>query len=738
MNSGCRQICIVTPDLAGPVRNGGIGTHCYWLARALAADERLRVSILFTGPYEQGDKAEVSRTYAALGIHFFDLSDTPAPSFPEYGREWFIEHSLRVMHFLRSRHFDLVHFQDWKANGFHSLRARRTGLAFHDTLFTCTMHSPSEWVREGMQEWPELPVQDAILDYCERYCAEHVDLLISPSRYMFDWAVSHGWKLAAWRKVIPNCLGECPIGMPAPAADYRHIAFFGRLETRKGLELFCRAVEQQLDAPDHGALRKVTFLGKAGSTEDGRGALARIEDLRVLASAAGVEVTCLTGLGHQEAWDYLRETAAVVCVCSRQDNYPYTVLEAMLSGLPLLAAGVGGVPEMMEGAALFDPTQNGLLSALQSRSSRAGSYRRLYSPKLASDQWRAVQDEMPVPLPRAAREPLVSVCIPHFNYGRFLPQLLDSLAVSRWKNFEVLVMDDGSTDAHSIESFSRQEEHFAGRGWRFMRSQNAGIGAARNRAAREARGEYLIFMDADNLAAPSMISDFVRGMEVSGVDCLTCHFEAFEGEKIPEPFKPLYGVVPAGACLEAGVVGNVYGDANFCVRKKVFEALGGFGEERGTSYEDWEFLTRLTLAGYRLDVLPAALFYYRHQEQGFSRVTSQLANHQRVLQAFRRCDGDTAHRLLLKLTVPLAKQIDRYVQHASDQGAVIQDLRGHIAGLELQLKRKSYRALGWLHRCLDKLPVLKAFLGVALLPLWHLAGALRNLTKGRPSGSLAD
>ena len=86
--------------------------------------------------------------------------------------------------------------------------------------------------------------------------------------------------------------------------------------------------------------------------------------------------------------------------------------------------------------------------------------------------------------------------------------------------------------------------------------------------------------------------------------------------------------------MEAGAYENVFGDANFIIRKDSFISVGGFKEDRGTSYEDWDFLARLAIAGYQIDVIPDFLFLYRHTEDGFSRTTSTYQNHNRVLKAY--------------------------------------------------------------------------------------------------------
>lgn len=209
--------------------------------------------------------------------------------------------------------------------------------------------------------------------------------------------------------------------------------------------------------------------------------------------------------------------------------------------------------------------------------------------------------------------PVVSICIAHFNDGKNLRYLLKSIIENDYKNFEVIVVDDGSTDTESLQIVESLASEYASDCWRFiMKKENESIGPTRNFAANHTKGELIIFMDSDNLATRTMISDFVRGMLKSGADCLTCVMIQFQGDGGEPDSTSLIGQwMPLGPCLERGFIENVFGDANFCVKKSVFTALGGFCGIRGHVADDWEFLSRLVLAGFDMDVIPKGLFFYR-------------------------------------------------------------------------------------------------------------------------------
>ncbi len=113
---------------------------------------------------------------------------------------------------------------------------------------------------------------------------------------------------------------------------------------------------------------------------------------------------------------------------------------------------------------------------------------------------------------QAVPEPKVSVCVTHFNQEKHLSQLLPSIAANDYPAFGVVIVDDASTDPQSLIYFEELSRQYPEPRWRFLKNdRNLGPAATRNVAASHATGDYLIFMDGDNVATPTMISDFYQG-----------------------------------------------------------------------------------------------------------------------------------------------------------------------------------------------------------------------------------
>lgn len=129
----------------------------------------------------------------------------------------------------------------------------------------------------------------------------------------------------------------------------------------------------------------------------------------------------------------------------------------------------------------------------------------------------ACMPDVQAPIPN-----FVSVVIPAFNAGRTLSQTLDSVLAQTYKNIEIIVVDDGSTDttAEVLRSYGDRI--------RSIHQPNGGLAKARNTGCRAARGEFIALMDADDLCAPERIAVQIEAMQNLPEAVLCCtEFSAF-------------------------------------------------------------------------------------------------------------------------------------------------------------------------------------------------------------------
>lgn len=225
----------------------------------------------------------------------------------------------------------------------------------------------------------------------------------------------------------------------------------------------------------------------------------------------------------------------------------------------------------------------------------------------------------PEPPPDA---PLVSVVIPCFNYGRFLLEAIDSVLASTFTSLEIIVVDDGSTDPETLRLLDGLDRPRT----RVVRQVNKRLPAARNTGFREARGKYVLPLDADDRIAPTLIEKAYWVLEhrprLGFVSFWLQHFGDENWVWKPEPYN-LFRLLHANSVTVTSLV-----------RRDAWAAAGGYDETLVHGYEDWEFWIRLGANGWHGFQVPEPLFLYR--KHGASMITAAESRHQELVTAIRR------------------------------------------------------------------------------------------------------
>jgi glycosyltransferase involved in cell wall biosynthesis len=314
---------------------------------------------------------------------------------------------------------------------------------------------------------------------------------------------------------------------------------------------------------------------------------------------------------------------------------------------------------------------------------------------------------LPAERPSAARsEPLVSVVVSHYNLGDYLPETLASLAAQDHPDLDVIVVDDGSTCERSRRVLKEQQRRYPH--FRWIEQANAGCGAARNRGLAEARGEYIVLMDADNVARPHMISTMVHGMQRNPeLTALTCYMLAFRTTDDLRNDHYEFLTSFAGGPFVLACTENVYGDTNAIFRTEALRTAGGIVNDRATPWEDWITYVKLASAGHQIDVIPECLFYYRERGEG------------RHLAMNR---GEDDRYLLLQHLLRTAF-VGAAIPCSLDAAQLWTALLSYKAKME-QPKPLLYRAADRLYHGLKKVP----FLHRGLKSVYNLLSSMRRRT----------
>jgi glycosyltransferase involved in cell wall biosynthesis len=215
-----------------------------------------------------------------------------------------------------------------------------------------------------------------------------------------------------------------------------------------------------------------------------------------------------------------------------------------------------------------------------------------------------------------AQCPEFSVIIPAFNAEQSLGRALDSVLRQSLQDFEVIVVDDGSTDRtlDIANSASDDDPRI-----KVFHQDNSGCAAARNLACSKAAGEYLCLLDADDTYLPNYLSsqsDFISARP--GFDIYSCNGIRVFPSGLEEPVfsgKPFDQIGSWGFAQQSEVNG-IFGMA--VVRKDIWQRVGGFRTDLRYA-EDYDFWLRCLALGARHIYQPAVLGRYSESPSGKSR-----------------------------------------------------------------------------------------------------------------------
>jgi glycosyltransferase involved in cell wall biosynthesis len=729
------RICIASFDFVGPVKNGGVGTAFTSLAEGLAAAGHDVTCLFLAGNWCENQTLDHwIAHYAANAITFVPLPE----SCIKINSRWHLGKAHDGYAWLKKNTFDVVHFSEWKGPGYFCLEAKRQGLAFATTHLCVHTHGPTHWHKLSNGEFIT-NIDEIELDFIERRSVELADTVVSPSQYLLRWMSDRDWIFSP-ATFVRQYLRPATARAPKPDADrihpVRELVFFGRLEVRKGLVLFCDALDLLAQEPAARSL-KLTFLGKI----DQINGLDSADYLAERAQNWPWPPALITNRDQAGAMDYLQGPGRIALLPSLVDNLPNTVLECLGAGIPFLTSDAGGIPEMIhpdDRATICFQLRARDFSDKLSQALARGLRPARHAVDSAETEacwvaWHEALDLTPTaaPAPAAGSPPLVSICMSHWNRPVYLRQALAAIEAQDYPNYEVVLIDDGSTDPAALAVLDELEPVFAQRGWQLLRNEtNCYPGAARNRAAQAARGEYLLFTDDDNCAKPHEASTLVAVARRNGADIVTCCLDVFSGHDAPD-----HETVPTerwlflGADTNTGALRNNFGDTNGLWRRETFLAVGGFHEDWGVGHEDWEILARAVLAGYKLVTVPDPLAWYRlnRDEASVNRKTPPVANYQANLRPYlEKADPAMRHLLLfaqgssLRVTPNGRGSLTAYARHTLEWRA---KLEAALALLAIGQRRAAHQlmmtAVKAVEGCKDPIVIIEALIevGTQLAPI---------------------
>ncbi len=337
----------------------------------------------------------------------------------------------------------------------------------------------------------------------------------------------------------------------------------------------------------------------------------------------------------------------LLLMTSTFEGVPYAAYEALSMKVPVIAPALPGNVELMSGGGGWlierrdDADAYGEAIArligderLRSRLGVTGRARMLesftvrdmarghevlYDALLTSREPRdasatpavASHSAPPAPLRFVSRPatgtPLVSIVTPCYNHGRYLPSLLEGIAAQDYPAIELIVVDDGSDDADTINELARLERDGSAR---VIRQRRGGPSAARNRAITLARGRYILPVDADNVLTPGAVRSLVDQLQAAGerVGFIYPTVRYFGNRD--------YSFRPPSYNLHALLSAN-FADTCSLFDREIFDAGLRFAEDIELGHEDWDLV--LALGAHEVIGEPSRETVMLYRKQGFTR-----------------------------------------------------------------------------------------------------------------------
>ena len=236
--------------------------------------------------------------------------------------------------------------------------------------------------------------------------------------------------------------------------------------------------------------------------------------------------------------------------------------------------------------------------------------------------------------------PKISVIIPVYNTGRYLPECLDSVLAQTLSDIEIICINDGSTDnsAEILKKYAKQDTRI-----RVINQKNSGVIATRNNGIQHANADLVYPLDSDDMITPNALQDLYDAFINQRGDVITSRVMKFgtdTGEMIlPKPNK--FNFWHSNCSVNAALF-----------RKSDFMRAGGYDTAYSTALEDYDlwlnFVYRQKLRFYRV---PKILFMYRIKDKTESRNEQHRSQHAAIVESFfTKYPAMRRYRLLSKFT----------------------------------------------------------------------------------------
>ena len=264
--------------------------------------------------------------------------------------------------------------------------------------------------------------------------------------------------------------------------------------------------------------------------------------------------------------------------------------------------------------------------------------------------------------------PKISVIIPCYNLGQYIQEALYSVAAQTFQDYEIIVINDGSTDKKTNQILGGLECSKL----KLITTANQGLAKARNTGILQSTGQYILPLDADDKIAPTYLEKALDILEKSkNVGIVYCKAEFF-GEENFEWDLPEYS-------LSRMLIDNlIFASAFF--RRDDWEKIGGYRSEMIYGWEDYDFWLSIIELERKVYLIPERLFYYRKRRDSMVNQMTQenkFASYKKIVNNHKELYLDNINALF-KYIYFLRDDIKKF-----QKSQILKDTKIHELNLEI-------------------------------------------------------
>ena len=609
-----------------PLHGGGISTYSFFTARMLA--EAGYAVTVFINDDSKTDFAITNETDKIRIIQFNSNRDGLQQSLGYTARLSYAFAGIVKKIIEEEGKPDFIESQDYLGIAYYITQFKHTGYAFlSDVPIILTIHSPA-FIYLLYNRVPVYRFPDFWTGEMEKQSIAAADALISPTDFMLEEVKKHMSLTSKQTVVIPNPYS----GDTLVETSFKRnkIVYYGKLSAQKGsFELLAYFKELW----DNGFSYALHIIGGTD--------IVFYPEMKTMGQLVEKKYTDYIEKGLLQLHgkiqplqinDFLQD-AHVVLVPSIVDNMPYVVMEAMSRGKIVLASVQGGQREMLKdgfSGFLFDHQEPGSFSSQLNKILSLSDEQVIEIGIRASQQikesycFETVRNKK-INFLSSVKQPdtnhfpflyqesiqsfkktvsvpgLLSVVIPFYNMEKYIDDCICSINESSYKNIELLVINDGSTDASSIEKIQQLNSQ---KNVTVINRPNQGLAATRNYGAAAARGEFLAFLDADDKIAPAYYQKAITALvKKDNVFFAGAWVKYFENS---DAVWPAFTPQPPYALIH-----NPVNSSGLVYKRDAFLAGGLNDKTVDYGMEDYESVIQMLSKGFNGVVLPEILFCYR-------------------------------------------------------------------------------------------------------------------------------